>query len=103
VDSAVALCTAAALGLLFWYTRAFPLTVQNRVIRLEERIRLARILPPDLQPSIERFTHGQLVAMRFATDAELPELARKVLQESLQDQGVIKGTIQTWRPDYLRA
>jgi hypothetical protein len=79
------------------------LTVQNRVIRLEERLRLARLLPADLQGRIEELTVGQLVALRFASDGELVELTRKVLTEGITDKKAIKSMVTTWRPDHLRA
>lgn len=92
-----------SLILVFWYMRAFAVTVQDRVIRLEERLRMASLLPPELRPRINEFTPVQLVALRFASDAELPALARRVLEERIADQKVIKGMIKEWRADYLRA
>jgi hypothetical protein len=88
---------------MFFFARLFALAVQDRVIRLEERLRLERLLPPDLQPRIQDFATAQLVALRFASDAELPALARKVLAENITDRKVIKRMIQNWRPDYQRA
>jgi Family of unknown function (DUF6526) len=79
------------------------LVVQNRLIRLEERLRLQRLLPADLQPRIAEFTVAQLVSLRFASDAELPALARKVLDEKLDDRRAIKQLVKNWKPDYLRA
>jgi hypothetical protein len=103
LDAFISVLTAAALVLLMLYARTFALTVQNRVIRLEERLRLERLLPADLKPRIGEFTSGQLVAMRFACDAELPALARKVLTDNIQGGKAIKQMVQTWRADYLRA
>ncbi len=94
---------AVALILLYFFARIMVLTVQDRVVRLEERLRLARLLPLELQGRIEEFTTGQLVALRFAPDAELPALAARVLNERITDKKVIKGMIQSWRPDHLRA
>jgi len=102
-DSLVIFIAAVALLQLFRYTRSFPLTVQDRIIRLEERLRLARLLPPDLQARIEEFTVDQLIALRFASDAELSDLARKVLAENLTDRRAIKALVREWRPDHLRA
>ncbi len=87
---------------LVWYIRIFPLTVQDRVIRLEERLRLARLLPADLQSQIESLSVGQLAALRFASDAEIPVLVRKVLTEQLTSRQAIKELIREWRPDNLR-
>jgi uncharacterized membrane protein YciS (DUF1049 family) len=94
---------AAALFLAALYGRLFALAVQDRVIRLEEQLRCARLLPADLQPRIGEFTAGQMVALRFACDAELPALARKVLEEKLTERKAIKQQIKSWRADYLRA
>ena len=96
---------ALALGLifLFFYARLFALAVQDRVIRLEERLRMERLLPADLKPRIGEFTTPQLIALRFASDEELPELARKVLDEKIEDRKAIKRMIKNWRPDFQRA
>lgn len=102
-DAVVALLVAVALLLIFFHVRIFTLTVQDRVIRLEMRLRLEKLLPADLQPRISEFTVPQLVALRFASDEELPALARKVLTENITDRKAIKQMIQKWNPDYLRA
>jgi hypothetical protein len=102
VDAAVGVLTAVALVLLFLYTRQFALRVQDRVIRLEERLRLARLCP-DLGPRLEELRTGQLIALRFASDEELPDLVRRVLDERITDRRAIKEAIRSWRPDYLRA
>jgi hypothetical protein len=94
---------AAALVVGFFCSRIFALKVQDRIIRLEERLRCERLLPADLQPRIGEFSAGQLVALRFASDAELPALARKVLDEKLVERKAIKQLIRNWKPDYHRA
>lgn len=94
---------AVALVLIAWYVRAFAVTVQDRVIRLEERLRMERLLPADLQGRVGEFTPRQLVALRFASDQELPALARRVLEEGITDPKAIKAAIREWRPDHLRA
>jgi Family of unknown function (DUF6526) len=93
---------AVILLLLAWYVRTFPLAVQNRVICLEERLRLARLAPPDLLSRAAELTAGQLIALRFASDGELVALTRQVLDESLTDREAIKKRIVTWRPDTQR-
>lgn len=102
-DHGMMLLIAFGLLIMFGYMRAFPITVQDRVIRLEERLRMERLLPADLKPRIGEFTPDQLVGLRFAADAELPDLARKVLAEGITKRGDIKRLVKTWRPDYLRA
>ena len=102
-ESVVALLLAIALVLLFFYARVFALTVQDRVIRLEMRLRLTQLLPADLQSRVNDFTVAQLVGLRFASDQELPDLARKVLEENLTDRKAIKQLIRNWQPDLLRA
>ena len=93
----------AALIALFVMARNSVVAVQDRVIRLEMRLRLAGVLPADLCSRIPEFTVGQLVSLRFAGDAELPALARTVLDEKLDDRKAIKKLIKNWQADYLRA
>jgi hypothetical protein len=88
---------------LFFAARVFALTVQDRVIRLEMRLRMKDVLPADLQPRILEFTPGQLVALRFASDGELPDLARAVLKDGIKDKKTIKQMITHWQADELRA
>lgn len=99
----VSLLVAIALLLLAFTARMFALTVQDRVIRLEMRLRMHEVLPQDLRGRIPEFTVSQLVALRFASDAELPVLARKVLDEKLTDRKAIKRLVRDWQPDLLRA
>lgn len=103
VASIIGVLLAVALVLLFFYARSFAVTVQDRVIRLEMRLRLGQILPADLKPRIGEFTVGQLVALRFAGDAELPALARKVLDERIASRAEIKRLVTDWQADELRA
>ena len=99
----IAAGTAVALILLSFFARAFALKVQDRVIRLEMRMLMKELLPPGLHPRIADFTPSQLVALRFASDAELPELAQAVLRDGITDQKQIKLMIKNWKADHLRA
>lgn len=103
ISGVLSVLVAFALPLGLALARMMAMKVQDRVIRIEERIRFERVLPADLHPRIGDFTIDQLVALRFASNAELPELARKVLEEKLNDRKAIKQMIKTWRPDLARA
>ena len=94
---------AAALLLGFLSARLMALKVQDRVIRLEERLRYERLLPADLKPRIGEFTIPQIISLRFASDVELPALARKVLDAKMNQRKPIKQMVKNWRADYLRA
>ena len=98
----VALLLAVALILVMFWARLFALGVQDRVIRLEERLRMAQLLPDDLKPRIGDFTTEQLIALRFASDEELPSLARRVLLEGITDRKTIKQAVKNWRADHQR-
>ena len=101
-DTAVGVVLAFGFLLSLLFARMFAMAAQDRVIRLEERLRMRELLPDDLQPRINDFTTGQLISLRFASDAELPDLARAVLAEDITSRKAIKERIRTWRPDYQR-
>jgi len=96
----LAVFSLAAL-LLCFRSRIYSLKVQDRIIRLEEQLRLSALLPDALRPRIRDLSERQLIALRFAADDEIPSLVEKILRENL-DPKAIKKAINNWRPDYWR-
>ena len=87
------------LGLM---ARAMALTAQTRVIRLEERLRLQKLMPTDEHATIGTLKPGHLVGLRFASDEEAPELARRCASGDLKSSGDVKKQVKNWRADHLR-
>jgi hypothetical protein len=85
----------------FFLIRIYPLKVQDRVIRLEERLRLQALAPAEWHAQIYRLSEDQLIGLRFASDDELVGLAKQALEEKL-NRKQIKERIKNWRPDYWR-
>ena len=102
VDASLNLLVAVALIIVALFARLFALGAQDRVIRLEMRLRLRELLPEDLQGRINDFTPTQMVGLRFASDAELPDLARKVMDENITKATPIKEMVTNWQPDHFR-
>lgn len=100
--SGVGVVAATALLMVFIWARVFALRVQDRVIRLEMHLRMLNLVP-ELTPRFGEFTIDQLCSLRFASDAELPELARTVLADKVGDRTAIKKMVREWQPDNLRA
>ena len=101
-DAVLDVLVAVALLILFLFARVFALKAQDRVIRLEMRLRMREVLPEDLQGRVDDFTATQMVGLRFASDGELPELARKVLDENITAATPIKKLVKDWQGDYCR-
>jgi uncharacterized protein DUF6526 len=93
---------AFALMLLSWIVRFYATKNQDRIIRVEEIVRLSRVLPDDMRPRIAELSTGQLIALRFCGDEELPELTRAILAGELRGRESIKRRIRNWRPDTQR-
>lgn len=86
----------------FFLMRIYAVTLQDRIIRAEMRARLATVLPEELKAPADKLTIPQLVGLRFASDAELPELTRKVLDENIAKSDAIKKLIRHWQADHHR-
>ena len=85
----------------FGLSRSYALKAQDRIIRLEEKLRFAALLPPDLLARSQSLSVRQVIGLRFASDTELPALVKRALDENLTEKQ-IKQAIVDWRPDYLR-
>jgi len=102
-DSFFAALLATVLIIGFFSLRAQILTVQDRIIRLEMQLRLQRLLTPDLADRAAGLAVKQLVALRFASDAEVPELVGEILGGRVTTPKDIKARVVQWNADHLRA
>jgi hypothetical protein len=91
-----------ALALLAAYVRTYPLKVQDRVIRLEEKVRYQQLLSPAALQQANALTMGQIVALRFADDEELEELLTQTIAGRFAKPKDIKQAIKSWRADTFR-
>ena len=98
---AVGVLLSVVVFIPFFKLRTYPLKVQDRVIRLEERIRLQALAPSEWHTQIYRLTEDQLIGLRFAADDEVVELAKQALEHNL-NRKQIKERIKEWRPDNWR-
>ena len=101
-DPAWRALVALALVIGIWTARAMALRAQDRIIRLEERMRLDRLLAPSMRERASGLSTSQLIALRFASDDEVPDLTRRVIDGELHTRADIKRAIRSWRPDDLR-
>jgi hypothetical protein len=102
-DHAWMLAVAIAIEAGVVASRASTLIVQNRLVGLEMRLRLAAVLPPELRPRIPELRVRQLIGLRFAGDAELPQLVERCLAGELRTADQVKREVKEWRADWLRA
>lgn len=93
---------ACALVVMSLLVRTYGLRNQDRIIRLEERMRLATLLPADLRGRINELHMADLLGLRFCSDEELPDMTRRVLAGELKGRDAIKRAVKNWRPDYHR-
>lgn len=101
IASGLYAASAVALLVVHFFARFFALKAQDRVIRLEMRMRLREILPAHQHGDINRLTVSQMVGLRFASDGELPGLVAAALKDNLSGSD-IKKQIKTWVPDDTR-
>ena len=102
LDALLVTLVSLALVTAAFFARFFALGAQDRIIRLEERLRMQQVLPDDFRSRVADFTTEQLIALRFCADDELPDLSRKVLDDSIADRKTIKQLVKTWRADHQR-
>lgn len=100
--AAAIVCIAISIVFVLYRMRGYATRVQDRVIRLETRLRLERVLPDTLRARIPELTLPQLIGLRFASDAEMPDLVTKVLTERIATSDAIKRLVKDWQADYLR-
>ncbi len=101
-DSVMALLLAVAVMIVAFLARMFAIGAQDRVIRLEERLRLHEVLPPDQKHTVDELSTDQLIALRFASDGEVGALVATVRAEGIEDRDEIKKRVTNWRADHQR-
>ena len=102
IDRVMYLILAIGLIVLGLLARTNALKAQDRVIRLEERLRYALVLPKELAERSQNLPASQMIALRFASDAELPALVERALNNEFEKPEQIKREVKNWRGDFLR-
>ena len=102
LDSVVALLFAVGVVVVSFFARLFALGVQDRVIRLEERLRMERVLPEPQRGRVLELTTSQLIGLRYASDEELPGLVERALSGELANGKSVKAAVTQWRADHQR-
>ena len=102
VASVISLLFGVGVIIATLFARLFPLAAQDRIIRLEERMRLHDLLPQEQQGAIGQLTTEQLIGLRFASDDEVAGLIQTVVSEGIKDRKEIKIRVKNWRPDHQR-
>jgi hypothetical protein len=102
LDTGVSLLLAAGLVVMISLVRTYALKVQDRVIRLEEQLRYQRLLPADLAARASALPTRFIIAMRFASDRELPDIAQQTVDGAFAKPDELKQAIKYWRADHLR-
>ena len=100
--SLMSLLFAIGVIITFFFARVFPLGVQDRVIRLEERLRLERLLPPERRDAIYDVDTELLIGLRFASDGEVAQLFDAIATEGITDRDKVKKRVTNWRADHQR-
>ena len=100
--SLMSLLFAIGVIITFFFARVFPLGVQDRVIRLEERLRLERLLPPERRDAIYNVDTELLIGLRFASDGEVADLFDAIVTEGITDRDEVKKRVTSWRADHQR-
>jgi len=102
LESIISLLFAVGVMGILFMARAFPLGVQDRVIRLEERLRLESILGPEQRDTIAKMDTELLIGLRFASDSEVAGLLNTILEENIKDRKEVKKRVKAWRADHQR-
>ena len=101
-ETVVAFVMSLAIVVITLFARVFALQAQDRVIRLEETLRLHRLLPPEHSSRLDELRRRHFIAIRFAADDEVPGLVERILNGDLKTGKEVKQAIRTWRPDHHR-